>query len=103
MPSRMRNQSRRDRQGLASRPRVNSVERDHANVGLGGGPAPAMLDVRQVATLLACSSRQIYRLSGARRMPSPVRLGGLSRWSRAAVDRWIDQGCPDLGEHPVRA
>jgi len=54
----------------------------------------AMLDVNQVATLLNCSSRHIYRLSDAGRMPKPVKLGSLVRWSRAAVETWIAEGCP---------
>jgi len=54
----------------------------------------AMLDVNQVATLLNCSSRHVYRLSDAGRMPRPVKLGSLVRWSRAAVGAWIAEGCP---------
>jgi excisionase family DNA binding protein len=56
----------------------------------------AMLDVRAVAVLLGCSPRHVYRLSDTGRIPAPTRLGGLVRWNRAAVEAWIDAGCPDL-------
>src|SRR5262245_22663606 len=42
---------------------------------------PALLDVEQVAGLLNCSPRHVYRLSDAGRMPTPVRLGALASWA----------------------
>ena len=56
---------------------------------------PVMLTVTGVATLLACSPRTIYRLIDNGRMPPPVRLGSLVRWSREAIDGWIAAGCPN--------
>jgi excisionase family DNA binding protein len=53
-----------------------------------------LLDVKVVAELLDCSSRHVYRLSDAGRMPAPVRLGSLVRWSRPAIETWIADGCP---------
>jgi excisionase family DNA binding protein len=53
-----------------------------------------LLDVQAVAALLGCSPRTVYRLSDAGKMPSPVKLGALIRWNRAAVEEWIDAGCP---------
>jgi len=55
--------------------------------------APAMLDVQTVAEMLGCSPRHVYRLSDAGRMPAPVKLGALCRWSRIAIDEWIADGC----------
>ena len=55
-----------------------------------------LLDVRAVADLLGCSPRHVYRLSDAGRMPSPVKLGSLVRWSAVAIWEWIDQGCPSV-------
>ena len=55
---------------------------------------PAMLDVRAVALLLACSPRHVYRLADAGRMPRPIRLGALVRWRRCDLDEWIRLGCP---------
>ena len=58
--------------------------------------ATLLLDVRAVATLLGCSQRHVYRLSDAGRMPAPVKLGALVRWNRAAVETWINEGCPSI-------
>jgi excisionase family DNA binding protein len=57
----------------------------------------ALLDVGQVAELLNCSERHVYRLSDAGRMPAPVRLGALVRWRRDALDAWISGGCRPSG------
>ena len=56
--------------------------------------APQLLDVQAVAEMLGCSQRHVYRLSDSARMPAPVRLGSLVRWSATAIREWIDQGCP---------
>ena len=53
-----------------------------------------MLDVQAVAEMLGCMPRHVYRLSDSGKMPSPVKLGALIRWNRAAVEEWIDAGCP---------
>ena len=54
----------------------------------------ALLRVGQVARLLNCSTKQVFRMVEAGRMPGPVRLGGLVRWRRALLMQWIGQGCP---------
>jgi len=55
---------------------------------------PALLNVGQVAELCGCSSRHVYRQSDSGRMPRPVKLGNLVRWNRAAIEDWIEAGCP---------
>ena len=55
--------------------------------------AAALLDVRAVAALLGCSPRHVYRLSDAGKMPAPMRLGALVRWSRTSLDAWLASGC----------
>jgi predicted DNA-binding transcriptional regulator AlpA len=58
-----------------------------------------LLDVRTVAGMLNCSPRQIWRMSGETgRMPKPIKLCGLRRWNRAALEQWLLDGCPDLRE-----
>jgi excisionase family DNA binding protein len=58
------------------------------------GPAAAqLLDVRAVAALLDCSTRHVYRMHDAGRMPPAVRLGALIRWRRADLDAWLAGGC----------
>lgn len=52
-----------------------------------------LLDVQAVAELLDCSTRHVYRLSDAGRMPAPVKLA-LVRWSQQSIERWIRGGCP---------
>jgi excisionase family DNA binding protein len=52
-----------------------------------------LLDVQAVAEMLGCSQRHVYRLSDAGRMPAPVKLGSLCRWSAAAIREWIEGGC----------
>ena len=71
---------------------MNAKQKDAGRAGADQGAA-ALLDVKGVARLLNCSSRHVYRLSDAGRMPKPVRLNSLVRWSRAAVDQWIAEGC----------
>ena len=56
----------------------------------------ALLDVEQVAGLLRCSTRHIYRLADGGRMPRPLKLGALVRWNRAAILNWISDGCPSV-------
>ena len=60
------------------------------------GASAKLLDVQAVADLLGCSPRHVYRLSDAGRMPAPVKLGALVRWSASAIRLWIDQGCPSV-------
>jgi excisionase family DNA binding protein len=54
---------------------------------------PTLLDVQQVADLLNCSTRHVYRLADAGRMPAPVRLGALVRWRRVDIEDWLAGGC----------
>jgi excisionase family DNA binding protein len=60
----------------------------------GAAPSPALLDVTQVADLLNCSTRHVYRLSDGDRMPRPIKLGALVRWNKATIDAWLAEGCP---------
>ena len=56
-------------------------------------PTP-LFDVRQVAELLRCSVRHVDRLVDAGKLPQPVKLGALVRWSKATIEDWIAAGCP---------
>jgi len=57
-------------------------------------PAPTLLSADDLAKQLSCSPRHVRRLSDRGAMPTPVRLGGLVRWERSAIERWIAAGCP---------
>ena len=62
-----------------------------------GNPTSCQLiGVNEVAEMLGCSARSVYRLADAGRIPPPVKLNSLVRWSRTAVDDWIRGGCPSI-------
>lgn len=52
-----------------------------------------LLKVGQVADLLQCSPRNIYRLADAGKMPRPMKIGSLVRWPKAILAEWIAGGC----------
>ncbi len=57
-----------------------------------------LVDVREVARLVSCSPRQVFRLVERGLIPAPVKVGRLTRFRRDEIERWIDGGC-----RPVRA
>jgi len=79
-----------------------SVTNDTQTAPATADSAPsAMLDVQAVADMLSCSTRHVYRLADAGRMPRPVKLGALVRWPRSTgnphtgILDWIADGCPN--------
>jgi predicted DNA-binding transcriptional regulator AlpA len=52
-----------------------------------------LIDVHDVAALLKCSARHVWRLADSSRMPRPYKVGALCRWDRAAIERWVAGGC----------
>ncbi len=67
----------------------------------GPGEMPALLNVQNVARMLDCSARTVYRLTDSGRMPRPVKLGAMVRWPREVVEAWIGEGCPKAEEMEV--
>ena len=61
---------------------------------------PALLNVKQVASLLGCSPRTVYRLADGGRIPRRVKIGWLVRRRRADIDQWIADGCPPCRRRP---
>lgn len=57
-------------------------------------PVAELLDERAAAAMLSVSPRHFRRLTDAGDAPAPLKLGRLSRWSRAALIAWIAAGCP---------
>jgi excisionase family DNA binding protein len=45
--------------------------------------------VEQLATLLQCSERHVWRLSDQNKIPGKLRLGRLVRFARTQVDAWL--------------
>ena len=60
-----------------------------------------MLTVQDVAELLKCSTRHVYRLADSGRMPRPIKLGALVRWPREQLESWIAHGCPSSASRTV--
>ena len=57
--------------------------------------SPTLLTVRQVAAMLGCSARHVYRLADRGAMPRPTKLGDvLVRWRRIEIESWLAAGCP---------
>lgn len=57
-------------------------------------PPAKLHDVGAVAERLDCSTRHVYRMADAGKMPAPVRIGSLVRWSESSISEWIAAGCP---------
>lgn len=53
-----------------------------------------LLDTKDVAALLKCSTRHVSRLEARGEIPKAVRLGAAVRWPRQAMEDWVAQGCP---------
>lgn len=53
-----------------------------------GGP---VMDVRAVAALLRVSARTVQRLVSSGRFAPPFRVGRSTRWTREAVETWIEE------------
>ena len=62
-------------------------------------PQPIQADTRllsyqQIAVMLSCSVSQVHALRAKGRFPiKEIRIGGMVRYPRAAVEKWIDRGC----------
>lgn len=52
-----------------------------------------ILTIKEVANFLKVTERTIYRLAAAKKIPA-FKVGGMWRFSRADIDRWIRQQAP---------
>jgi excisionase family DNA binding protein len=52
-------------------------------------PDSATYTVEQLAALLQCSPRHIWRMCDLNRIPGRIRFGRLVRFSRVVVDAWL--------------
>lgn len=55
---------------------------------------PRLIPAEQLAAMLNISTRTLWRKLSAKKIPEPVRIGGLPRWRLDQVRQWIAQGCP---------
>jgi len=57
----------------------------------GGSSEPLLLNVHQVASLLACSPRSVWAWSSSGKLPAPITLGWRAkRWFRDEVLEWLE-------------
>jgi prophage regulatory protein len=54
-----------------------------------------LLTARALAGLLSVSRRQVFRLNSAGKLPAPIRIGGVVRWSAQQISDWLSAGAPD--------
>ena len=52
---------------------------------------PPTLDVHEMASLLGCTERTIWRHEGKGLIPEARRIGGVVRWDRVEVDDWLEK------------
>ncbi len=55
----------------------------------------SLLNVKEVAALLGCSTRHVRRLRKKGKMPKPLKLGQLVRWRRSGHPEMDRRGLPD--------
>jgi len=51
---------------------------------------PALLSDQGVAALLDMSRASVWRRVNDQTLPQPIRIGGLTRWSRAEIEAVIE-------------
>ena len=56
---------------------------------------PELLDKYQASVFLQISPRSLEYKTAAGTIPGFVKIGSSARWSRTALQRWIDAGCPE--------
>ena len=54
-----------------------------------------LISVKEVASLLGCCERTVYRLTKAEKIPGLLKVGRLNRWREDRILRWIELGCPE--------
>ena len=56
---------------------------------------PLLITARQLASKLNVSTRTLWRMLSAGRLPVPIRVGGIVRWRTEEIEKWISAGCPE--------
>ena len=54
-----------------------------------------LLTVKDIASRLSVSQRQVWKLNASGRLPEAVHVASSIRWRAADIDEWIRLGCPD--------
>jgi predicted DNA-binding transcriptional regulator AlpA len=53
-----------------------------------------LLTINDLAKILKCSRRTIFRLNVQQKTPPPLDINGLSMWPAKEIKRWVAIGCP---------
>ena len=54
-------------------------------------PKDRLVSVRETAAFLGCSVATVWRGVADNRLPQPIRIGGLTRWSKAELAAFIEE------------
>ena len=54
-----------------------------------------LLVASDVGEMLSLSKRQIFRLNSSGKIPTPVKIGGSTRWMESQLSAWLQAGAPD--------
>eukprot|EP00581_Thalassiosira_minuscula_P036337 CAMPEP_0184474144 /NCGR_PEP_ID=MMETSP0740-20130409/131693_1 /TAXON_ID=385413 /ORGANISM="Thalassiosira miniscula, Strain CCMP1093" /LENGTH=66 /DNA_ID=CAMNT_0026851287 /DNA_START=96 /DNA_END=296 /DNA_ORIENTATION=- len=54
-------------------------------------PSDNLVSVRDIAAVLGCSAPTVWRRVADGSIPQPVKIGGMTRWSKAEIDAFIAQ------------
>ena len=60
---------------------------------LPGNLGSATYTAGNIAILLQCSERHVWRMNDSNLIPGRIKLGRLVRFSKKLVDKWIAAGC----------
>jgi excisionase family DNA binding protein len=58
-----------------------------------------LLDAKTLGQRLRLSRRQIYRLMNEKKIPAPLRIGGVWRWPESQIADWLAAGAPSRNEN----
>ncbi|WP_158222697.1 helix-turn-helix domain-containing protein [Rhodopirellula sp. MGV] len=57
---------------------------------------PRLLTAKEAAKFCGISTRTLWRWVSGRRIIQPLHIGETRRWDRAALEQWIESGCPKV-------
>ena len=61
-----------------------------------------LITAKELSKILSISSRTVWRLRSAGKLPKPVKVGSSIRWRLSDIDLWIELGCPEQREFEYR-
>lgn len=60
------------------------------------GHRRTMLSVSDLSERWGCSERHVRRMADAGRCPRPIKFGSLLKWPVALIEKWENDGCPNV-------